>query len=84
MSKECETLDNEIRKLWQLGDKVMVFSTSNNKWYLGQITAIIHDFEGEWLEILYKNKTRKKQVPREDNNCIKPSYHWSKYTNKHV
>jgi len=48
---EDELDPTTIRENWKIGDKVEIFSNSQNKWFDGEITDITNDEEGEWLEI---------------------------------
>jgi len=52
-----------MRKEWQKGSKVEIFSKSDNKWCKGEIISIVEDDEGEWLNVRY-GANMSKQVGR--------------------
>jgi len=58
-----------IRQNWKTGSKIQIFSGSKKDWFVGDIISIIHDEEGEWLEIKYDKYS--KQVQRYSTD-IKP------------
>merc|ERR1719491_1369114 len=61
------------RKQWQIGSKVEVYSSSAKTWYEGDITRIINDAEGEWIEVQYASRMmRLKQIFRDDITAIRP------------
>merc|ERR1719491_672145 len=61
------------RKQRKIGSKVEVYSSSAKTWYEGDITRIINDAEGEWLEVQYASRMmRLKQIFRDDITAIRP------------
>eukprot|EP01083_Nonionella_stella_P285960 973306_1 len=61
--------DDEIRKDWQVGDIVEVFSQSQKKW----CEARIADVQARgWLECRYTTMDKKKLVQRTDKKNIRP------------
>merc|ERR1719491_1348795 len=61
------------RKQRKIGSKVEVYSSSAKTWYEGDITRIINDAEGEWVEVQYASRMmRLKQIFRDDITAIRP------------
>merc|ERR1719491_567153 len=61
------------RKQLKIGSKVEVYSSSAKTWYEGDITRIINDAEGEWVEVQYASRMmRLKQIFRDDITAIRP------------
>ena len=71
--------EKAIRDSWIEGSKVQVYSKSASKWFNGTIIGIQHDEEGEWLEVFYSvsDDNRIKQVPRYDEDAVRPRRHSS-------
>ena len=44
-----------VRNSWKIQDKVYIYSNTKQRWYIGIITKIHHDSEGEWLNVKYKH-----------------------------
>lgn len=68
--------EQAIRNGWKTGDLVEVFSSSADDWFIGNISEITHDSDGEWLVVKYtmKDGTPKvKEVAREDSEMIRPA-----------
>ena len=42
----------------------MIFSRSNNKWYLGRIEDVTGKLKNEWLIVRYDNNKKTKKIQR--------------------
>ena len=71
---EKDELSVWIRKHWQQGSKVEVYSVFLKKWFKGTIKRIFSDDGVRWLEIQYlaENAKRTKHVARDDFESVRP------------
>ena len=71
---EKDELSVWIRKHWQQGSKVEVYSVFLRKWFKGTIKRIFSDDGVRWLEIQYlaENAKRTKHVARDDFESVRP------------
>lgn len=60
-----------VRQSWGIGTPVRIYSKSSKMWFRGQIKNVIHDDEGEWLEIQY-GKGLTKQIKRYNWMHLRP------------
>ena len=84
---ETTKMENDERKMinirmnWTKGEKVEIFSNSFKCWNVGTITQIFNDKEGEWLKVMWINKSNGEGMSKEIKRfCdeIRP------YVQKHV
>jgi len=67
MADQFTDSECQVRNAWCEGDRVEIFSNSNQQWYSGSIMKVFEDDEGEWLECEYKRSKRdtvKTQIQR--------------------
>ena len=65
-----EKKEDELRKIWNVGSLVLIYSRSKNKWFDGIIEKIEGDTKNEWLVVKYGDfNSKKKQTKKIQRNC---------------
>ena len=59
--------DESIRAGWRKSSRCMVFSKSAKQWMPAQVMRVLHDDEGEWVEVKYNGKTIKQLQRHSDD-----------------
>eukprot|EP00466_Bigelowiella_natans_P005389 jgi/Bigna1/75703/fgenesh1_pg.36_\ len=73
-----EEMEKIIRQNWKEGDetlpkwKIEIYSQSSSRWVRGVIKSITIEMGEEWIEVLYFNKRKRKQVQRFDKSTTRP------------
>eukprot|EP01084_Bolivina_argentea_P077222 140014_1 len=68
------TKGNNSRTSWQIGSYCCIYSRSKNKWFDGQIKAIVGEKDKEWLHVKYGELNHFNRSKKMQRNCsdIKP------------